>query len=42
MRRCGRQGLDRFPESGDDRLRIRDGKQWRHREDARGRNEYRE
>lgn len=40
--RCGRQGLDRFPESGDDRLRIRDGKQRRHREDARGRNEYRE
>lgn len=31
-----------FPESGDDRLRIRDGKQRRHREDARGRNEYRE
>jgi len=29
-------------ESGDDRLRIRDGKQRRHREDARGRNEYRE
>ena len=33
---------DWFPESGDDRLRIRDGKQRRHREDARGRNEYRE